>query len=168
VVDAAVGYWALAVGVDGLDAVAVRIEQEGAVVVGAVGCARPGCAVARVTAVDPGLPEAVDGRAVGRAEADVQPAGQRVPVVDRTNVPVLPLDQLCVGVARLDAELGEDGAIEPLGGREIGHGDSHVVEHRPEASTGTRHRSSTARSHNRITARQRGGRRIQLSTTGRD
>jgi hypothetical protein len=76
VVDAAVGYWALAVGVDGLDAVAVRIEQERAVVVGTVGRARPGCAVARVTAVDPRLPEGVDGRAVGRAEADVQPASQ--------------------------------------------------------------------------------------------
>src|SRR4029079_27849 len=93
----------------------------------------------RVTAVDAGLPEGVDGRAVGRAETDMQPAGQRVPAVDRTNVPILPLDQLCVGVDRLDAELGEHGAVEALGRGEVGHGDSDVVEHRLEASTDSRH-----------------------------
>ena len=120
---------------DSLDAVSVRIEQEGAVVVGAVGSARPGCAVARVTGVDPGLPESVDGAGVGRAEADVQAAGKRVVGIGPANVPVLPLDELGVRVARLDAELGEHGAVEALGGGEVGDGDAHVVEHRPEATT---------------------------------
>ncbi|MGP0051703.1 MAG: hypothetical protein ACLPZR_23050 [Solirubrobacteraceae bacterium] len=129
-VDAAVGHRVLAVAVHRLDAVAVRVEQEGAVVIGAVNHARPGRAVVRVAGVDPRLPERVDGRAVRRAEADAQAAGHGVLAVSRADRPVLPLDQLGVRVARIYAEHGEHGAVEALGRGDVGHGDPHVVEHR--------------------------------------
>ena len=76
-----------------------------------------------------GLPERVDLRAVAGAEADVEPAGHRVLGVRRPDVPVVPLDQLGVRMAGLDAQDAQDGAIEALGGREVRNGDADVVEH---------------------------------------
>jgi hypothetical protein len=48
--------------------------------------------------------------------------------------PVLPLDELGVGVAGLDPQHGEDGAVEPLGRGQVTDGDADVVEHHAEAT----------------------------------
>src|SRR5258708_5475942 len=56
---------------DGLDVVAVGIEQEGGVVGRAVIGAQPGTAVIAPAGLDPGAVEAVDGGAIGRAEGDM-------------------------------------------------------------------------------------------------
>ena len=89
----AVGDRGLALAVDGLDAVAVRVEQEAAVVRRPVDRARAGRAVVGMARIDAGLPERVDVRPVGRAEADVQATRHRVLGVRRPDVEVLPFDQ---------------------------------------------------------------------------
>lgn len=102
-VDTPVGHGVLADAVDRLDAVAIGVKQEGAVVSRAVVGARPRSAVVAVPRVDPGLPERIDLRPVAGAEPDVERPDHRVLAVRRPDVPVLPLDQLGVRMAGLHA-----------------------------------------------------------------
>ena len=130
----ALGHGVLAVAVDRLDAVAVGVEQERAVVRRPVLGARPRRAGVAVPRVDARLPERVDLRAVARAEADVKPTRHRVLAVRRPDVPVVPLDKLGVRMAGLDTQDAQDGAVEALGCREVRDGDADMVEHPAEAS----------------------------------
>jgi hypothetical protein len=115
--------------VDGLRAVAVRIEQEAAVVVVAVLGPRPRGAIVAVPPVHPGSPERVDVLARARDEADVQPARDRVASLRRGEREVVPLGEARVAVGRLDAQRLEHRAVEGLRRRAVRDSDGDVVEH---------------------------------------
>jgi hypothetical protein len=117
-----------------LDAVAVRVEQERGVVAGAVPRARARSAVVAAARVDARPPERLDLLAVACAEGDVEPAREPVAGVDRADVPVLPLDEVGAGAARLGAERAQHGPVEALRRGEVRDGDLDVVEHRGEAT----------------------------------
>jgi len=111
--------------VHGLDAVPVRVEQEGAVVVLAVVLPRPRLAVGAVSGGRADPPELVDERAARRDEADVQ-AVRRLALRQRE---VVPLDEVLVRVRLRDPEHRQHRLVEPLRGRAVGRADRHVVEH---------------------------------------
>src|SRR5262249_23510198 len=85
-----------------LCAVAVGIEQEAAVVLGAVLRPLAGPAVVRVTGVDASLPETIDLLARGGYEPDVQMPGWPMVTVTLDDGEVIPLDEIASGIARLD------------------------------------------------------------------
>jgi hypothetical protein len=95
--------------VDGLDAVAVRVAQERAVVVLAVLTPLARRAVVGEARVDAGLPEVVDLLARGRAERDVQPARDGVLVLGLGHQEVVPLREARRAVGLVDAERREHG-----------------------------------------------------------
>jgi hypothetical protein len=114
--------------VQGLDTVAVGIEQERAVVVLRVDRARPRLAVAGVARVDAGLPDPIDLVARARHERDVQPAGRgarRAGLCDREIVPVVDLAGLCDRMA----ERAEDRLVEGEARRAVRDAQGHVGEH---------------------------------------
>jgi len=113
-----------------LGAVAVGVEQEGAVVVLAVLRPLAGRAVVAMARGAARLPERVDVRARGCREADVQPARGRVLGVRRGEREVVPLDELVARRGDLDLECAQDGAVERLGRRAVRNADGDVVEQR--------------------------------------
>src|SRR3954462_11304062 len=116
--------------VNGLDAVAVGVEEKGAVVVVAVLRTRARCAVVLVTGLGSGAPERVRGGARRRGEADVQAARHGVLLVNERQREVLPLGVVLAAARHADADGGQDGVVELLRGAAIGDADRDVVEHR--------------------------------------
>jgi hypothetical protein len=112
-----------------LGAVAVGVEQEAAVVVGAVLRARPGLAVGRVAGLDGRLPALVDALLRGCDERDVQPLRQGVLVVRLGQREVVPLRERPGAIRPVDPEDGQHRVVEALGRVPVADADRDVVEH---------------------------------------
>ena len=116
--------------VDGLGAVAVRVEQERAVVVVAVLAARARLAGVAVAGAHARLPERLDVLARRRGEGDVQPprhAARVLGLAEREVVRLVPEGR----IGQLDPDRRKDRAVEAFRRRGIGGPDRDVVEHRP-------------------------------------
>src|SRR5207249_11189937 len=109
--------------VDRLGAVAVRVEEERAVVVVAVLRARTGWAVVPVARLRPDAPELVDLRARAGIEADVEAARHRMLAGRRGEREILPLGEVLVAVRPLAADRPQHGLVEPLRRLTVGHAD---------------------------------------------
>jgi hypothetical protein len=115
---------------NGLGAVSIGIDEERAVVVGAVFGARAGRPVVPVPRRRARLPEAVDVRPGRRGERDVQAPGHRLPGRGRRQREVVPLDQLLAGVGLLDLDRAQHRLVELPGRSKVGRPDPDMVEHR--------------------------------------
>ena len=113
----------------GLGAVAVRIEEECAVVVVAVLRPQAGRAVVGIAGVRSRLPERVDVGARRRCEPDVQAPRHRPVGARRRETEVDPLDVVLIRVGLLDPERLQHGLVELLRGCAVRSADRHVVEH---------------------------------------
>ena len=114
---------------DGLDAVAVGVEQERAVVVRLVVGS-----LSRSSRVDQPVgrahaPERVHVRATRGHEPDMESAGHRSRLRRLQKREVVPLDEPFVRVCHFDPELAEHGPVDRLGRAAIGHPNRDMVEH---------------------------------------
>jgi hypothetical protein len=134
----------LAVAVDGLDAVAVGVAQERAVVRGAVLRPRPGRPVVGVPGGGAGAPERVDGVAGRRRERQVEPGRRGPPGGHVGEREVVPLGEPLATGGRTDAQRPQDRGVEALRGAAVGDAQGHVVEHGRECGRATRRRRALA------------------------
>jgi hypothetical protein len=112
-----------------LDAVAVRIEEEGAVVLGAVLGPRSRLAVALVAGIQQTAPPRIDLHVRLRHEAAMQAARHRLPV--RGDREVVPLGEgLVLGRLAREVEELEAAPVEPPRALEVGDADRDVIEKR--------------------------------------
>ena len=136
---------------DGLDVVAVGVEDEGAVVAGVVDRARAGCAVVGAAGRQRGGVEGVDGLAVGCGEgelgaADCGTAAGVDPEVGLGAVLALAAeaDRALELHHAADPERRQRRFVEGLAARVVADLDPDVVEHDPQPTDGTIGRSPRA------------------------
>ena len=114
-----------AVVVDGLDVVAVGVEDEGPVVAGVVGGALAGGAVVRVARFERGSVEGVDGLVRVGAERDVDVLGRRL-AGDEGDRGVGCDDLDVVGL--VDADLAARRHVEALDRRDVARAEPQVFD----------------------------------------
>src|SRR5919106_3639819 len=115
--------------VDGLGAVAVRVEEEGAVVVVVVLGPWARLAVARVARLCSGVPERVHLLARARAERHVQATRHRAVFARLRDPEVVPLVEISARMRDRVAERLEDGLVEAPARLPVGDADPPVGEH---------------------------------------
>ena len=120
--------------VDGLDAVAGGVEDEGAVVVGPVGGPWAGWPVVLVAELDHRLPPVVDLAAAVGAEADMQTTRHRPLHGFLADREVVPLHEPAALERLRPVEELERAAVEAAAGLEVWQTDPDVVDHTSEAT----------------------------------
>jgi hypothetical protein len=117
---------------DGFDVVAVRIEDEGTVVIGVVLGAKTWWAIVLATSLERGGVEGVDHGSVWRGEGDVGAGLGRVFEADpEVGFTVGAVAGECsgLGVQAADAEGAERLIVEGLGAFYVGYADGDVIQH---------------------------------------
>src|ERR671918_561108 len=115
--------------VDSLGAAAVRVEEEGAVVVVVVLGPRAGLAVARMARLRARVQERVHLLARARPERDVQAARHRTVLARLRDPEVVPLVEMPARMRDRVAERREDGLVEAPARLAVGDAGRDVVEH---------------------------------------